>query len=197
MQEAADATAALGGTYHYAGGYDLEVEYNDIYRKRTVRILREVDPLIVFAPPPMDYLVDHEETSKLVRNAAYIASVKNYDCGVPTKPTERFPYLYYSNAFGLADIFGRALPLSCAVDISSVIERKTELLCYHASQREWLAHLNQMDDYTKNMREQSAREGTCIGVGFAEGFIQHLGSGHPQDNILKQLLGDRCVEYGH
>ncbi len=35
----------------------------------------------------MDYLVDHEETSKLVRNACYIASVPNYDCGVPTTPT--------------------------------------------------------------------------------------------------------------
>ena len=97
--------------------------------------------------------------------------------------------------FGLADLFGRPLPLTCAVDISSVIETKTRLLQCHASQREWLAHLNQMDDYTRTMHEQSAQEGRRLGVAFAEGFIQHRGSGHPQDNLLKRILGERCTEF--
>ena len=37
-----------------------------------LRVMREVDPLIVFTCPPMDYLADHEQTSLLVRNAASI-----------------------------------------------------------------------------------------------------------------------------
>jgi N-acetylglucosamine malate deacetylase 1 len=194
LQEAADAAAVLGASYHYAGGYDLEVEYNSTYRKRAVRVMREVDPLIVLAPPPMDYLLDHEETSKLVRNAAYIASVGNYDCDVPTTPTNRFPYLYYWNAISLTDIFGRPLPLSCMIDVSSVIEIKTRMLQCHASQREWLAHLNKGDEYTDIMRRQSIQEGKRIGVAHGEGFIQHHSSGHPQDNILKQILGELCVD---
>jgi hypothetical protein len=32
-------------------------------------------------------------------------------------------------------------------------------------------------------------------VAQAEGFIQHVGEGHPQDNVLKQLLGEKCIEF--
>ncbi len=194
LEEARQAAAVIGAQYHYAGGYDLEVEYNARYRKMAVRVLREVDPLIVFTNPPMDYLLDHEETSKLVRNAAYIASVPNFDCEVPTTPTTRFPYLYYWNAQNLTDIFGRPLPLSCAVDVSSVMATKEAMLACHRSQREWLAHHNEWDNYLETMRRQSHDEGARIGVPFAEGFIQHHSSGHPTDNILKTLLGEQCIE---
>ncbi|OGV83618.1 MAG: hypothetical protein A3K19_07725 [Lentisphaerae bacterium RIFOXYB12_FULL_65_16] len=194
LHEAETAAFVLGGRFHYAGGQDLEVEYNDFYRRQTTRVMREVDPLIVLAPPPADYLVDHEETSRLVRNAAYIASVPNYDCGVPTRHTRRFPYLYYWNAVGLKDIFGRPLPITMRVDISSVIRTKKKMLACHESQRQWLAHHNQWDEYTETMKRWSRAEGEAVGAEFAEGFIQHLGNGHPQDNILKQILSELCIE---
>jgi len=194
LKEAANSAKVIGAHYYYAGGHDLEVEYNTDYRKMTVRVMREVDPLIVFTTPPMDYLPDHEETSRLVRNAAYIASVPNYDCGIPTTPTERFPYLYYWNASNLTDIFGRPLPLSCAVDISSVIATKVKMLACHESQREWLAFHNDWDEYLNNMKWHSAEDGKRINTQYAEGFIQHRSTGHPQDNILKKILGDLCVE---
>jgi len=41
----------------------------------------------------------------------------------------------------------------------------------------------------------SAGDGRRAGVAHAEGFIQHRGEGHPQDNVLKQLLGDACIEF--
>jgi len=74
LQEGANSADVIGAYFHYAGGHDLEVEYNNQYRKMAVRIMREVNPHIVFTCPPMDYLLDHEETSRIVRNAAYIAS---------------------------------------------------------------------------------------------------------------------------
>lgn len=194
LGEAARAAQVLKGAFHYAGGQDLEVAYTDDYRRAAVRILREVDPLIVLTCPPMDYLADHEQTSLLVRNAAYIASVPHYDCGVPTTPTRRFPYLYYWNASGVVDIFGRPLPLSCVVDITPAMAVKEEMLACHASQREWLAYHNGWDAYIENMKWMSAQDGARIGVGFAEGFVQHYGSGHPRDNILKTLLGERVVD---
>lgn len=194
LKEAASSAEVLGGHYDYAGGCDLEVEYNQEYRRRATRIVREVDPLIVFTTPPMDYLIDHEETSRLVRNAAYIASVPNYDCGGPQKPTDRFPYLYYCNSTSRHDIFGRPLPLTCAVDISSTFETKTKMLACHESQREWLAYHNAWDEYIDIMKRSSREQGKLIGAPAAEGFIQHVGMGHPQDNILKTILGDLCVE---
>lgn len=193
LQESATAAAILKGHYHYAGGYDLEVEYNNTYRKRTVRVMREVDPLIVFTNPPSDYLPDHEETSRLVRNAAYIASVPNYDCDVPTRHTRRFPYLYYWNAVKGVDILGRPLPVTMRVDISKVIATKTRMLAAHESQRQWLAHHNDLDEYLELMKAMSRAEGQAIGVAHGEGFMQHLGYGHPQDNILAKILGARCV----
>jgi LmbE family N-acetylglucosaminyl deacetylase len=195
LAENAASAAILGGTSHFAGGHDLEVQYDCAYRRMATRIIREVDPWIVLTAPPMDYLVDHEETSKLVRNACYIASVPNYDCGVPTTPTKRFPYLYYWNATGRRDIFGRPLPLQMSVDISSVIDTKKKMLGCHASQFDWLKYHNKYEDFATVMLDADSEMGKRIGVAYAEGFIQHLGMGHPGDNILKTILGDRCVEF--
>jgi len=192
-REAAEAAAVVGGTYHYAGGYDVEIEYNHLYRQMATRVVREVDPLIVFTNPPMDYMIDHEETSRLVRNAAYVASVPNVDCGVPTTPTKRIPHLYYWNASGQKDIFGRPLPINRIVDITSVIDTKQRMLECHKSQSEWLAYHNEWS-YVDIMKQNGSRQGALTGVTYAEGFVQHLGNNYPQDNILKSILGDVCVE---
>ena len=197
LREAQQAAEVIGGHYHYAGGRDLEVEYNCEYRRMATRVVRDVDPLIVLTLPPMDYLPDHEQASYLVRNAAYIASVPLYDCGAPSKPTDRFPYLYYWNAADLVDIFGRPLPVSFGVDVGSVMDVKERMLLCHASQRDWLKYHNGWDVYTKNMRDWTRRQGETIGRQWGECFIQHLGSGMPRDNVLKEILGDLCVEITH
>lgn len=194
LEEAARSTAVIGGQFHYAGGFDIEIEYNASLRQNAIRILREVDPLIVFTHPPTDYMIDHEETSRLVRNATYIASVPNYDCGVPAKPTKRIPYLYYWDATGLCDIFGRPLPLNRLVDISDVMETKIKMLHCHVSQREWLNHHDKCDDYTNILLRSARAHGEMMGVANAEGFVQHLGANYPRENILKTILGERCVE---
>lgn len=193
LKECESAARVLGATFHYAGGHDLQIEYSEAYRRLATRVVREVDPLIVLTHPPGDYLIDHEETSRLVRNAAFIASVPLYDCGVPTKPTANIPYLYYWNAAGQADIFGRPLPVHFGVDISSVMDIKVNTLAAHESQREWLRFINRWDEYIENMKEGSARDGKRIGRAVGECFLQHLGLGHPTDNILKKILGDLCV----
>ncbi len=194
LQECAASAAVIGATFHYAGGYDIEVDYTAENRRRAIRVLREVDPHIVFTHPPMDYLIDHEETSRLVRNACFIAPIRNYDTGLPGTVTSGIPHLYYWNAMGLKDIFGRPLPLTCAVDVSTVMDTKAQMLSCHATQRDWLAAHHGMDQYLENMRQSTARQGLLIDRPAAEGFIQHLGDGYPQDNILAELLNDACVE---
>ncbi len=194
LREAEASVKVIGGSFHFAGGHDLQIEYNDAYRKMAVRVVREVNPKIVITNPPYDYLVDHEETSRLVRNAAFIASVPLFDCGVPTTPMTDIPYLYYWNASGLTDIFGRPLPVTFGVDVSSVMEKKERMLAAHESQREWLRHINKWDAYIENMKEETKAQGKLIGRQYGECFIQHIGNGHPRDNILKKVLGDLVVE---
>jgi LmbE family N-acetylglucosaminyl deacetylase len=191
--EAADSARVLDGAYHFAGGHDLEIEYNHHYRQRAVRVLRETNPTVVLTCPPMDYILDHEITSQLVRNASFIASVPLYDCGVPSKPMERIPYLYYWNASGQKDIFGRPLPLHFGIDVGPVMDVKERMLRCHQSQDEWLRYINKIDSYIANMIERTRQQGKLIGRAFGECFIQHLGNGHPQDNILADELGDSCV----
>lgn len=196
MEESRAAAKVIGAQFHFAGGHDLEVEYNAEYRRRATRVMRAVNPTIVFTNPPMDYLIDHEETSRLVRNAAFIGPVPNYDCGEPSQPTSQIPHLYYWNAIGLKDIFDRPLPLTCAVDIAPVFETKERMLACHASQREWLRVIMKCDEYMAFMRRASEAEGRGVGRALAEGFILHRGEGHPKDNVLKKLLGEACIELG-
>ncbi len=170
------------------------MQYDADYRRRAVRVLREVDPHIVLTHPPMDYLGDHEETSRLVRFAAFIAPVPNFDCGVPTRPTRGVPHLYYWNAIGRRDIFGRPLPLSTVVDVGGALRTKSRMLRCHASQRDWLRRQHGYDRYLDVMRDGARAEGRPFGLKAAEGFIQHRGEGYPQDNVLKRLLGDLCLD---
>ena len=193
LREAAASARILNATFHFAGGHDLEVEYSRRYRQMAVRVLRETNPTVVLTCPPMDYIVDHEVTSQLVRNAAFIASVPLYDCGVPTKPMDRIPHLYYWNASGLNDIFGRALPLHFGIDVSAVMDVKERMLRCHQSQDEWLRYINKINSYIENMIERTRRQGTLIDRAFGECFIQHLGNGHPQDDILAEELGALSV----
>ncbi|MHB9035796.1 MAG: PIG-L deacetylase family protein [Armatimonadota bacterium] len=194
LRECADSAAVIDAHYHCAGGYDIEVDYNPEYWRCAIRIMREVDPAIVFTHAPMDYMIDHEETSRLVRNAAFVATVPNYDCGVPLKPTGKVPHLYYWDAIQGRDIFGRPLPINCIVDISAVLETKKMMLASHASQREWLAYVSGWDEYIETMVQAAHKQGETVGREVAEGFVQHLGASYPQNNMLKDILGDLCVE---
>jgi hypothetical protein len=46
-----------------------------------------------------------------------------------------------------------------------------------------------MDEYVHAMLALGEQRGKSIGVKYAEGFRQHLGHGHPQDNLLAAELG--------
>jgi len=146
--------------------------------------------VLVLTGPPMDYMADHELTSRLVQNAAYIAQVPLYDCGAPA--TKASPHLYYWNASGLKDMFGRPLPMQFGVDVGLVMETKEKMLACHTSQREWLEALG-FDSYLAMMKEWSRAQGRLIGREQGECFIQHTGAGFPQDNRLAEILGPLCL----
>lgn len=194
LAEAAAAAGVIDATYHFAGGHDLQVRYEDAYQRLVVAVIRSVDPTMVLTHMPSDYLIDHEETSRLVRNGAFIASVPLYDCGRPVAPTQAIPHLYYWNAFGGRDIFGRPIPVTFGIDVSKVMEVKKRMLACHASQRDWLAYINGFDAYLDEMDKTTAEQGRQIRRGYGECYIQHVGNGHPTDNLLAKELGDLSAE---
>jgi LmbE family N-acetylglucosaminyl deacetylase len=188
--EGAAAAAVIGAVYHCVEERDLLVVYGERALERVVRLLRHVRPAIVLTHSPADYMLDHEQTSTIVRAACFAAAVPNFlrdRLGEP--PLDHIPHLYYCDAIEGKDLFGRPVEAGFCVDVSSVIETKAEMLGRHASQREWLRKQHGMDQYVLAMRQWGEERGRGRGVAYAEGFRQHLGHSYPQGNWLGELLG--------
>lgn len=192
--EGVRAAAVLGGTYHCLDCLDGLIAYDRQTNFQVTALIRKIRPRLVFACSPQDYLIDHEVSSALVRNASFMAGVPNWKTG-PDGPLRPTPHLYYADPLEGKDLFGVPIVPSMIVDITSVMETKAEMLRSHASQREWLLKQHGVDEYIEAMRAMARKRGELISADYAEGFRQHLGHGYPQDNLLAAELGDRVHPY--
>ena len=183
------AAQLIGGRYYCLEERDLLIVYGESALEKVTRLMRQVRPDVVFTHSPTDYMLDHEQTSMVVRAAAFGAPIPNFladrNLGAPLA---HIPHLYYCDAIEGKDPLGRDVPPGFCIDISSVVEVKAEMLARHASQRDWLMKHHGMDHYVKAMRDLGAHRGKPCGVAFAEGFRQHLGHSYPQENVIGKLL---------
>ena len=190
--EAKKAADLLGADHECLGFGDLTITHDDATRRAVTGAVRRARPDVVLTAPPVDYMSDHELTSRLVRDACFNASVPLYLCssdGGGDAPTARVPHLYYCDPVGHAGPLGEPWRPGIVVDVSDQIERKLELLACHESQRGWLRRQHGIDEYLAGARRWSAARGELIGVQYGEGFRQHLGHPHPTDDPLGEALG--------
>ncbi|MBI3920900.1 MAG: PIG-L family deacetylase [Armatimonadetes bacterium] len=187
--EAAEAASIIEARYLCLEERDLAIDYDTRTRRKVTSLLREVDPFLVLTHPPVDYMVDHEVTSKLVRDACFAAAIPNFAGSGGEKATGGVPYFYYFDPIELIDHYGNAVDAEFVIDISTTYATKRKMLMCHASQREWLLQHHGVDEYTESQRRWSAKRGKERGVEYGEGFRQYLGHAYPDDNILKDLLG--------
>jgi N-acetylglucosamine malate deacetylase 1 len=200
-QEAEGACRLLGAKYHYAGSSDFCIFNDDVHNRRVTALLRDVAPDIVFTHSPHDYLLDHETTSTLGRNACFYAPVVNYKTSAYSnvEVITKVPHLFYFDAMEGIDIFGKRVAPEFYVDISGEISFKSEMLAQHASQREWLLAHHGIDDYLIAMQSWAATRGaeaTAAGgktISHAEAFRQHRGHAYPQKNVLQELFGEGVI----
>ena len=195
-QEAVNAAALLEAEFYPMGEQDLRIEFDERSRMLVTEYIRMVNPLIVFTHPHEDYMNDHEYVSKLVRHACFAAPIPNYQTlkAMPQPRTDHIPHLYYWGPLVGMDIYGEFTAQKIYVNIDSTIDFKKEVLACHKSQRDWLMKRHNMDQYTETMRETAAQYGKQCGFTHAEGFKQHLGNAYPQDNILKEKMGNLVKE---
>src|SRR5262245_10730219 len=188
--EGARAAAVIGAAYHCLEERDLLICYGERALEKVTRLLRQVRPRVVLTHSPADYMLDHEVTSTVVRAAAFAAPIPNFlhDRGLG-RPLEHIPHLYYCDPIEGKDALGRDVPPGFCIDVSAALDTKVEMLTRHASQREWLLKHHGIDEYVNAMRAWGAKRGAACGAAHAEGFRQHLGHSHPQDNLLGELLG--------
>jgi len=190
-EEARRAAAVLDGRYFCAGCTDLYICYDRPTLQKCVEIVRRVRPRIVLTHSPVDYMVDHEMTSRLVRTACFGAPAPNVltEADPPAEPLPAIPHLYYADPLEGAGPLGEPIEPEIIVDISAAIETKEQMLACHASQREWLRAQHGIDEYILAMKRWSEHRGRQIGAAYGEGFRQHKGHAYPQDDLLAALLG--------
>lgn len=187
-KEAGESVKYLNGSYTCLGFEDIYINYTCQSINRTTALLRKLRPSIVITGSPNDYMIDHEMTSLIVQTACFSAGIKNMD--VAEIPFEPVPYLYYSDPLEGKDKFGNHVKPTMYIDITTVIDTKEKMLACHASQGDWLKTHHQGNEYLLAMRRFGAIRGNEVNVKYAEGFRQHLGHGHPQDNILLDQIHD-------
>lgn len=194
-KEGSSAAAVIGASYHCLERRDLRIFYDDDGVRRATTLFRRLQPDLVITHAPKDYMLDHEETSKLARAACFNTPIPNAPLTEKSllSPSEHIPHLYYADPIEGVDPLGQPVKPGIVVDVSDVIDDKLEMLSKHESQREWLRAHHGMDEYIEATRRWSAQRGGSVGRAYGEGFRQHLGHAYPQTDLLKETLGKLVI----
>ncbi len=193
LAECKAAADYLGAWYRWANLYDMQVFSNADNLRKAIEVMRAFSPDIVLTHSPVDYMRDHEETSRLVRDAAFSISMPLFTTGqFPAAPVGHgTPTLYYSDPIEGLDHMGNRIFPQFYVDITDHMEHKRQMLSCHASQREWLRSHHGVDEYLNQMASWAESYGQEAGCRYAEGFRQHLGHGYPHEPRLQNALAAR------
>jgi LmbE family N-acetylglucosaminyl deacetylase len=196
-EEAVKAAALMGAELYFMGQNDLHVEASPAARRIATEVVRKANPDLVITHPPSDYMTDHEMASRLARDACFCSSAPNFETedADPAPPTRGIPALVYCSPPEGIDLFGRPAPVQFFVNVESKMELKRDMLACHASQRNWLRDQHGIDQYIIEMEHWAQAQGERAGLGFAEGFHQHLGHAYPRKNLIAEALGDLVVFY--
>jgi bacillithiol biosynthesis deacetylase BshB1 len=148
---------------------DGRVEVSWTNKLKIIKVIRAYRPKIVFAPYWADRHPDHEETSRLVRQAAYLSGlVKIETSQTPYRPRK---VIYYPSRFEFTPSF--------IVDISGAHEQKMKAVRAYESQFHSLDRAEPENDGTLVGRPDflegiEARDkcyGAKIGARFGEPFL--------------------------
>ena len=183
-EEAMAACKLAGAVFHESIVEDLDIFYARELLGKVAAVVREVAPEIVLTHYPNDYMEDHTNTARLALTAAFARGMVNYRTAPERAPTSQPVALYHCMPYGLRDPLRRDVIPDFCVDISAVMDRKTEMLACHRSQKEWLDVSQGMDAYLKTLRAISAEVGRKYGnCAFAEGWIRHLHLGLAEEGF--------------
>lgn len=187
-EEAKIAAARIGATYHCLGISDVEVAYSEQNIRKAIDLFRQVNPSLVITHPRHDYMLDHEQTHLLARGASFAFAAPNAS-SLPMPEHASVAYLYYADPLEGRDPYsGQLVTPTALIDISEVMQAKSDMLACHVSQRQWLQKHHGMDEYILAMQRHSAMRGESCGCAYAEAFVQHKGHAYPQDDLLSRLL---------
>lgn len=123
-QEAESAAKLLGLSVRECLGLpDAQIFLDERSRSRVAEVIRRLRPRIVVCPYGEDRHPDHAHTGQIVREACYIAGLKNFPLpGEPHRPAKVLSYVLYQE-----------VSPTFVVDITEQCEKKIELVrCYES-----------------------------------------------------------------
>lgn len=149
---------------------DGHLQVTEEARRAVVRVLRAHRPSVVFAPHWDDPHPDHANTSRIVREAARLATMRRYD-EHHGQETIKMPAIAHP-------VYSRRIVPSFIVDVSDFIEQKMAAIRAHASQfyrpdadepQTRISRKEFLDQIEWRMRYY----GALIGVAAGEAFYVH------------------------
>lgn len=125
-------------------------------------VIRTVQPDVILTHSPNDYMKDHVETSKLVFDASFSATIPHY---TTVAHIGNFAPIFYMDTLAGVDFQPEQY-----VDITDEVELKLRALDCHESQVKWMRDHDGID-FLDMVRTCSKYRGYQCGVPYAEGFI--------------------------
>jgi len=196
--EARAAAEVADVDYEFLDAHEGELRPTIENRNKVIRLIREVEPDIVFTHRPNDYHPDHRYTSDLVQDSAYMVTVPAICRDTPH--LDYNPVMMY-----LPDDFRKPTPLEpdIVVPIDDVVETKLDMLHCHESQMyEWLPYnvgtLDDVPDDTDERREWLAEQRlpdfAALADRFRDKLFEEYGRKHGGDVQYAEAF-EHC-EYG-
>lgn len=162
--EARRAAEVAGAQYATLGFSDGEINAADVEQQHAVvELVREVRPDLILTHSPGDYHSDHNETSRLVFDCSFHATLPLYVTDRPHGDT--VAPIYYTET-----IAGVGFDPTEYVDVTDVIDVKAAMLEAHESQLTWLRDHDGVD-IVEQMKAGARFRGVQCGVRYAEGFV--------------------------
>jgi bacillithiol biosynthesis deacetylase BshB1 len=137
-------------------------------RTKLVRVLRRLRPKVIFTQQINDPHPDHDHIAFLVREAARLSSLRNYDQETGEQALRPAPVVAHS-------VFSRLVVPSFIVDISEFADAKMQSIAAHASQfynpesKEPETRLTEKN-FLEQIRARMIYYGSLIGVDAGEPF---------------------------
>ena len=181
--EARAAAGFIGAVYHEPLVNDLDIFYDKPLLARVTAVMREVCPEILLVHAPVDYMEDHQNAARLAVSAAFCRGMPNFPTDPPRPPIDQPVTVYHAQPHSNLDPLRRPVRPDFFVDVSSVIERKRDMLAHHVSQKAWLDESQGMDSYLISMEQAGRAVGEMSGrFEFAEGWRRRLHFGFCAEN---------------
>jgi len=158
-KEAVEAARVIGAEPIFLGYRDAHLEYSMESIFKAVGVIRKIRPSIVITHAPDEYHRDHRNTSRIIRDAIFMA-------GLPTLEVEDEPHVVERFYF-----YGKGLVTDIYIDITDYIDYKIRAMEAHKSQLEWLrgTKLHGFDPMER-IRVEAAHYGYIAGTKYAEPF---------------------------